>query len=60
MITESEAWEILEEQHWVSDETLRVVTAINWYSVSTLEDILYAVAWERSFEEEEEEEDDDI
>ncbi len=45
------------EQMWeklleigVSEETLRVVTDINGYSEETMEDILYAVAGERSFD----------
>ena len=45
------------EQMWeklleigVSEETLRVVADINGYSEETMEDVLYAVTGERSFD----------
>lgn len=34
----------------VSEQTLRIVTSINGYSVSTLEDILYAHSGYNSFD----------
>ena len=34
----------------ISEETLRIVTDINGYSEETMEDILYAVTGERSFD----------
>ena len=52
-----EMWEVLMEVYGVSEETLRIVTDINGLSEETMEDILYAVSGERSFEEEENEED---
>lgn len=42
------AWDIL--TGYVSEETLRVVTAINGYTLGTLEDVLYAVTGFRSFD----------
>lgn len=42
------AWDIL--TGYVSEETLQVVTAINGYTLETLEDILYAVTGLRSFD----------
>ena len=45
----SEAWDTLNEMYWVSEETLKIVTSINGYNLETIEDILYAVAGERSF-----------
>lgn len=49
------AWEYLVNLG-VSEETLRVVTAINGYSLETMENILYAVTGYRTFEQLEEEE----
>lgn len=40
----------------VSEETLKIVTAINGYSLETMESILYAVTGYRTFEQLEEEE----
>ena len=40
----------------VSEETVRIVTAINGYSQETMEDILYAVTGYKSFSQLEEEE----
>lgn len=42
------AWDIL--TGYVSEETLRVVTAINGYTLGTLEDVLHAVTGFRSFD----------
>lgn len=50
----AEAWDKLEGLG-VSDDTLRVVTSINGYSLDTLQDVLYAVAGYRSFDQLEEE-----
>lgn len=44
-----EAWDALIEAG-VSEETLQIVTAINGYTVDTLEDVLYASQGYRSFE----------
>lgn len=46
----SEAWDILENELSVSEETLRIVTSINGYSIDTLENVLYAVAGYNDFE----------
>ena len=54
MITTEQAWNILLERYGVSEQTLRVVTDIDGYSLRTLEDVLFVVAGERSFEEKEE------
>lgn len=43
------AWDTLLEIG-VSEQTLRVVTLINGYTVETLEDVLYAYAGYRSFD----------
>ena len=57
-----EAWDALIEAG-VSEETLQIVTAINGYTVGTLEDVLFASQGYRSFDQwlgdEEDEEDDD-
>jgi hypothetical protein len=47
--TVEEAWDYLMENVGVSEETLQVVTSINGYSLSVLEDVLYAVSGEREF-----------
>ena len=44
-----EAWDALLEQG-VSEDTLQVVTAINGWSLSTMEKVLYAVTGYRSFD----------
>lgn len=49
-MTVDEAWDYLIDNEIVSEETLKVVTNINGYSIETLEDVLYAVAGYRSFE----------
>ena len=49
------AWEYLVNLG-VLEETLKVVTAINGYSLETMEDVLYAVTGYRTFEQLEEEE----
>ena len=46
----AQQWETLNEVYWVSEETLRIVTDINGYNSEAMEDILYSVAWERSFD----------
>lgn len=51
----SDAWDILENELNVSEETLRIVTGINGYSLDTLENILYAVAGYNDFEQYKEE-----
>lgn len=48
------AWDALIDMG-VSEDTLRVVTSINGYSVDTLEDVLYATTGYRSFEQLEDE-----
>lgn len=45
-----EAWDYLIETGLASEDTLRVVTSINGYSLDTLEDVLYAVAGYHSFD----------
>ena len=49
-----ELWDYLRDNEIVSEETLRVVTSINGYSVETLNDILYATTGYRSLEQIEE------
>lgn len=44
-----EAWDKLIEMG-ISEETLQVVTSINGYSMDTMEDILYATAGLRGFD----------
>ena len=44
-----EAWDVLIQQG-VSEDTLQVVTAINGWSLSTMEKVLYAVTGYRSFD----------
>ena len=48
--TTEQAWEYFTDYLNVSEETLKVVTAINGYNLETLEDVLYAVSGYRSFE----------
>ena len=48
-MTIEKAWEKLEELG-VSEQTLQIVTSINGYTLSTLEDILYAHVGYRSFD----------
>jgi hypothetical protein len=45
----NKAWDALIEQG-VSEETLKVVTAINGWSTDTMEAVLYAVTGYRSFD----------
>ena len=49
-MTVEEAWDFLKDMCMVSDGTLQVVTAINGYSLETLEDVLYAVTGYRDFD----------
>ena len=48
-ITAEQAWDELIDLG-VSEETLRVVTSINGYTLDTLEDVLFATQGYRSFE----------
>ena len=60
--TVEEAWDYLIENGLASEETLRVVTNINGYSLDTLESVLYALEGYHSFSQyldESEEEDED-
>jgi hypothetical protein len=43
-------WDYLIETNATTEETLRVVTSINGYSLETLEDVLYATTGYRSLE----------
>lgn len=52
-MTKEKAWDVLIEQG-VSEETLKVVTAINGWSTDTMEAVLYAVTGYRSFDQLEE------
>lgn len=56
MNTVDNAWDYLVDNGITSEETLRVVTNINGYSLETLEDVLYATTGYRSFEQLDEEE----
>lgn len=47
--TVEEAWDYLIESGLASEETLRVVTSINGYSLDTLESVLYALEGYHSF-----------
>lgn len=49
-LTKEQAWETLNEQFNVSDETLRIITDINGYKLETMEDVLFSVSGYRSFE----------
>lgn len=49
-MTVEEMWDTLRDDYGVSEETLQVVTNINGYSRETMEDVLYAVAGEKSFD----------
>jgi hypothetical protein len=57
--TVDDMWDELVDAYGVSDETLQVVTAINGYSRQTMEDVLYAVAGLRSFDQDDDDTDDD-
>lgn len=48
--TVEEAWDLLLEHELASEETLKVVTSINGYSLDTLCDVLYAVTAYRDFD----------
>tara|TARA_Y100001963_G_C6494542_1_gene314996 strand:+ start:100 stop:270 length:171 start_codon:yes stop_codon:yes gene_type:complete len=45
----NKAWDALIEQG-VSEETLKVITAINGWSIDTMEAVLFAVTGYRSFD----------
>lgn len=47
--TVEQAWDYLIETELASEQTLQVVTSINGYSLDTLQDVLYAVAGYRNF-----------
>jgi hypothetical protein len=49
-LSKEQAWDILQANFNVSDETLKVVTNINGFSLETMEDVLYAVSGYRNFE----------
>lgn len=46
---EERAWDTL-IQLGVSEQTLRIITSINGYSMTTLEDVLYAYSGYRTFD----------
>lgn len=48
-MTTDEAWDALIDIG-VSKETLRIITFINGYSIDTMNDVLYATAGYRSFD----------
>lgn len=50
----NEMWDALEDMG-VSEQTLQIVTSINGYNEETLEDILYAHAGYRNFDQLEDE-----
>lgn len=52
-MTTEQAWDTLEAMG-VSEQTLQIVTSINGYTLDTLEDVLYAYAGYRSFDQVEE------
>lgn len=54
-----EAWDYLIETGLASEDTLRVVTNINGYSLDTLESVLYATAGYHKFSQMEDEDDED-
>lgn len=54
-MTVENMWDVLVECFNVSEETLRIVTAINGYNEETMKDILYVVAGYRDFDQLEEE-----
>tara|TARA_B100000073_G_C23478563_1_gene470547 strand:+ start:194 stop:358 length:165 start_codon:yes stop_codon:yes gene_type:complete len=49
-MNKNEAWDCLIEHAGVSEDTLKVVTAINGWSLETMESVLYAVTGYRSFD----------
>lgn len=46
----TELWDYIIDNGFASDETLRIITSINGYSIETLNDILYATTGYRSLE----------
>lgn len=50
----NEMWDYLVDTVGVSEETLRIVTAINGYSKETMRDVLYSVTGYRDFDQMEE------
>lgn len=55
-MTKDDMWDYLIYNGHASEETLQVVTNINGYSESTLEDVLYATTGYQSFKQLEDEE----
>ncbi len=49
-MNKNEAWDCLIERVGLSEETLRIVTKINGWSLETMESVLYAVTGYRSFD----------
>lgn len=49
-MTVENMWDVLVEQFNVSEDTLRIITAIKGYNEETMEAILYVVAGYRSFD----------
>lgn len=51
-----ELWDYLQDNNLASDETLKIVTSINGFTLETLEDVLYATTGYNSLEQLQEEE----
>lgn len=49
-LTVAQAWDVLNENFGVSEQTLQIVTDINGYNMCALEGILYSVAGLNSFD----------
>ena len=49
-MTVDEMFDTLEDLGFASDETIRIITAINGWNVETAEDILYATTGYRNFD----------
>lgn len=54
-MTAAQAWDELIESYGISEETLKIVTSINGYSLEALEAVLYAVTGYRDFDQAREE-----
>jgi hypothetical protein len=48
--TTNTAWDYLIDNEIASEETLKIITSVNGYSLDTLQDVLYATTGYRSFE----------
>lgn len=57
--TVEQAWDYLIESGLTTQHTLEVVTSINGYSLDTLQDVLYAVAGYRNFNQMDDEDEDE-